>query len=275
MSFAYAGASALDYAPCNYGASRLMFRGPQQAVDGRYCAVLGGTETYGKFVPDPWPALVAEATGARMVNLACVNAGTDVYLNDPAALDIARGAALTVVQITGAANLTNRFYSVHPRRNDRFLVASPRLREICPGVDFTDVHFTCHLLQVLRDTAPDGFAIVVAELQETWLARMTDLIDRIGGPVLLLWMGDGAPPEEATELSGRDPLFVTAAMVETIRARAAGYVEVVASRTARAEGVEAMAFAPLERPAAESVPGPRAHREVAEAVTDAIVRVVR
>ena len=51
-------------------------------------------------------------------------AGTD-DLRDSPALAVAR---LTVLQVTGAQNMSNRFYSVHPRRNDRFLKASPLLR---------------------------------------------------------------------------------------------------------------------------------------------------
>ena len=274
MSFAYAGAGALDYAPCTYGASRMLFRGPGQSTAGRYCAVFGGTETYGKFVPDPWPALVAEATGARMINLGCVNGGPDVYLNDPAIMEIARGAALTVVQIGGAANLTNRLYSVHPRRNDRFLCAAPWLRTLYPEVDFTEFHFTRHMLQALRAVSTDRFDVVAAELAETWTARMKELLDRIRGPVLLLWIGDHAPPVEATHGDGRDPFPITETMVRALRTRASGYVEAVISDGARIEGVEAMAFAAIDRIAAAEVPGPRAHREVAGAITEILMRLM-
>ena len=65
-----------------------------------------------------------------MVNLGCLNAGPDVYLNDPEILRIASKADVTVLQVVGAANLTNRFYTVHPRRNDRFLHASPWLQTV-------------------------------------------------------------------------------------------------------------------------------------------------
>ena len=80
MSFAYAGAGALDYAPYGYGASRVLFRGPRVSQDRPYLAAIGGTEAYGKFVPAPWPALVAEGTGMATANLGFVNAGPDLYL---------------------------------------------------------------------------------------------------------------------------------------------------------------------------------------------------
>ena len=78
MAFAYQGDGALDYYPCRYGSSKLLFRGPRRSLDTAFCAVLGGTEAYGKFVPQPFPDLVEAATGVRMVNLGCMNAGVDV-----------------------------------------------------------------------------------------------------------------------------------------------------------------------------------------------------
>ena len=275
MSFAYAGAAALEYAPCSYGASKLLFRGPRAATDGHYCAVLGGTEAYGRFIPDPWPALVAQETGEGMVNLGALNAGPDLYLGDPAILDVARGAAVTVLQIPGAANLSNRLYTVHPRRNDRFTGASAWLRTLYRDVDFTEIHFTRHLLRTLHDASAERFAVVAEELREAWTARMTTLIAALGGRVILLWMGEQAPPAEMRIDAGRDPWMVTASMVGAVASGARSYLEVIASDAARAEGVEAMAFSDLERTAAGEVPGPRAHREVARAVAERLRETAR
>ena len=50
MAYVYPGAGAPEDAACRYGASRLLFRGPQRDVRGPYCVVLGGTETYGRYV---------------------------------------------------------------------------------------------------------------------------------------------------------------------------------------------------------------------------------
>jgi hypothetical protein len=267
MAYAYPGEGALDYFPCRYGKSKLLFRGPRRDLDRAYCAVLGGTETYGKFVPAPYPALVEEATGWRMVNLGCVNAGPDVFLNEPAVLEVASHARLTIVQILGAQNMSNRFYAVHPRRNDRFLIAAPVLRSMFREVDFTEFHFTRHMLQTLQAVAPDRFEVVAEELRAAWVARMKTLLARLPGRVLLLWLADHAPvaPGGAAEL-GRDPILVDAEMIAAIKAEAADYLEVISSAEARAEGVEGMAFAPLERPAAAEVPGPAVHREVAAAL---------
>ena len=198
MAFVYSGAGSLDYSPCRYGMSKLIFRGPKQALDWPYTVVLGGTETYGKFVAQPYPSVLAQKTGRLVVNLGYVNAGPDAYLNDPGTLAIAAGSEVAIVQLIGAANVSNRFYTVHPRRNDRFVMATPWLRALFPEVDFTEFHFTGHLVQTLHHVSPKRFALVAAELRAVWLDRMRRLLGRLSGKVVLLWMADQPPPPRRT-----------------------------------------------------------------------------
>ena len=86
-----------------------MFRGPKRSLDGSFVAVLGGTETYGKFIADPYPALLEPLLGTTVINFGCVNAGADVFINDQTSLKACADAAVTVIQMTGAQNLSNRF----------------------------------------------------------------------------------------------------------------------------------------------------------------------
>jgi hypothetical protein len=272
MAYAYAGEGSLDYFPCHYGGSRLLFRGPQRDLTIPYVVALGGTETYGKFIPRPWPDLAEAATGWRMVNLGCVNAGPDAWLSDPAVMRVASGARAAVVQVTGAANLSNRHYAVHPRRNDRFVRAHAPLRVLYPEVDFTNFHFTRHLLRTLHEVSPSRFATLADDLRGAWVARMRALIGAVGVPVVLLWMGRNPPPPKGL-LSGLDPFLVDAPMIRALKPAVAGYVEVAISPAAQAEGLEGMAFAEMDRHAAEGLPGPSAHAEVAAALAPALERL--
>ena len=58
MTYDARGQGALDYLPCRYGVSRLLFRGPKSKLDHPYLAFIGGTETYGRFIADPFVHLV-------------------------------------------------------------------------------------------------------------------------------------------------------------------------------------------------------------------------
>ena len=274
MAYAFPGEGSLDYYPCRYGTSRLLFRGPRRSLDRPYIAFLGGTETYGKYVPDPYPDLVEDAVGFAAINLACVNAGVDVYLGEPDVIDIARKAEAVVVQIMGAGNLSNRYYSVHPRRNDRFIGATPLLRSLFPQVDFTEFNFTRHMLTTLQATSKDRFAVLADELRATWLQRMTQLLAQLPQRTVLLWLADQRPPERRG-LIGSDPVLVDAAMLAQLRPLAQGYVEVLVPPDARNGGLDGMAFTALDAPAAALLPGPGVHRDVAQLLAQALEPVLQ
>ena len=203
MAFQRPGGSGLDYQLCRYGQSRLLFRGPRAKLAPPYTLFLGGTETFGRFVPEPFPALLAGRLGIAAVNMGCVNAGLDAYAGDATVLAAAARAETTVIQAIGAHNLSNRFYSVHPRRNDRFTVAQAPLRDLYPEEDFTDYAFTQHLLGALQRRCPRRFARVVEELQSVWRARMSQILAETRGRAVLLWIADAPPPTPAVDTASR------------------------------------------------------------------------
>lgn len=269
MKIGQVGAGALDYFPCRYGMSRAVFRGPQRDLSGDYIAMLGGSQTFGSYVEAPFPTLVEEATGHLVVNLGGRNAGPELYLSDPAALRVASGARLAVVQITGAEGVSNQFFTVHGRRNDRFIAASPALTALFPEVDVTDIHFTRHLLLVLQAAGRDRFAGVVAHLKATWLGRMTQLLAHLPARRVLLWMAEGAVPVHASEPSAA-PMFIDRAMIDALLPRVTRLVEASPSADARAEGLCRMQFPEAEQATARLMPGTTAHREVARALVPVV-----
>ena len=273
MAYAYPGDGALDYLPCRYGRSRLLFRGPRRDLSGRYVAVLGGIETYGRYVPVPYPALVEQALGLTVVNLGCPNAGPDAWLSDPAVMEVVAQAAVTVVQVPAASDLTNRLYGVHPRRNDRFVKASAVLQTVYRGVDFTDFAFTRHMLRALFAAGPERFAVVADELRAAWLSRMGLLMERVPGRKVLLWMADHAPGPRV-DAPGAEPLLVDDEMVRAVAAVADGLAVAVPSAAARACGTAGMVFPAMAEPAARGLPGVAVHAEVAAVLTGVLRDVV-
>lgn len=266
MTYERLSGAELDYAPCRYGTSKLLFRGPRAALRDDYVAFLGSTETYGKFIDTPYPALTGRALGVASLNLGCVNAGIDTFHDDPTVQELCRGARACVVQVMGAHKLSNRLYTVHPRRNDRFLAASTLLRRLYPEADFADIHFTRHLLAMLRDTDEDRFEPIVEELQAAWISRMASLVERLRVPIVLLWVSAHAPEAPSLAPEDPDPLFVTRRMLDEVAARAAGIVEVQAAASEGGEPAEGMVWSELERPAALELPGPRVHARIAAAL---------
>jgi len=258
--------SALEYDLCRYGASRVMFRGPRRPLDGDYVAVIGGSQAYGKYVEVPFVDALEAQIGEPVVNLGVMQAGLTLIADDPAIIPVASNARMTILQVLGAQNMSNRFYSVHPRRNDRFVSASNTLQRLFPDVDFTEFHFTGHLLTALADTGRPAFQSVISELKTAWVSRMEMIVKSIPGDTVLLWMA-GRCPEDPSDLTNPlDPHFVDRDMLETVSYKSAGIVEVVADNLARSEGVTGKVFLDHEKQAAEAMPGPLYHSQVATAL---------
>ncbi|MDW3224603.1 MAG: DUF6473 family protein [Paracoccaceae bacterium] len=267
MAYDVLGAGALDYAPCHYGNSKLLFRGPPRRLDAPYVAFLGGTATYGKFIKCPFPALIESDLGVNCINFGISNAGIDVLLNDHTINEVTDAAVVTVFQVIGAQNLSNRFYTVHPRRNDRFVSASTLLKTIYPEVDFAEFHFNKHMLSCLFQVSPERFSAVRNELQNAWSARMRLLLQQTSGKKVLLWFADHAPVAGGSlgldPAKAKTPLFVTREMLDALTASVTSVLEVVATPEAIAAGKDGMVFNQMEAMAASEVLGPKAHGEVA------------
>lgn len=249
---------------CTYGVSRVAFRGPNRPTTGRYVVFLGGSQTFARYVPNPFPDMIETEIGEVCVNLGCHSAGPDVFLHDTAVQALCHDAALTVIQVMGAANLSNRFYKVHPRRNDRFIAPEAALKALYPEVDFTEFAFVGHLLAKLVAVDPVRFEQVRKVLQVTWVRRMKALIGKATAPVVLLWFAPRAPDAERARVASpaNEPLFVNRAMFESLRPHVAHSVEVVA----RCGDTAGMVHAPLELLAAQDTLGVVAHKMAAKAL---------
>lgn len=260
----------LSYSPCRYGNSRMLFRGPRKRLDAPYLAFIGGTETYGKFIEKPFPSLVEKAMRQTCVNLGCVNGGIDAFVTDPTVMEVCREADLTVIQVMGANYLSNRFYSVHPRRNDRFLRASTVLQAIYHDVDFSEFSFTRHMLGTLHTKSLNRFETVVNELREAWMARMRNMLGQIGERSVLLWfsedeMTDDHWADRSNQLQV-DPLFITASMIDELRPLVKDVVVANPSEVAVSQGTRGMFFPKSQDKAASEMLGVDCHVEAAGAL---------
>lgn len=258
--------AGLDYYPCYYGGSKIVFRGPAVPLDAPYTAVIGGSEVFGKFVEDPFTDQLAERTGRRVVNLGVMNAGLDAFVLDEGLLRVLARAEIVVVQATGAHNISNRFYTVHPRRNDRFLKASRLLTDLYRDVDFSDFSFTRHMLITLRRTCPDRFKRLQAEVSSAWGARMRLLLDRIPGKRILLHIEDGKDRG-----LGPEPVFVTVEMLTDLEGAFDSVVQCDVTGDAREARLDDMVFVDTERETALWMLSTDAHERIAVA----LARVVR
>ena len=197
--------------------------------------------------------------------------GIDAIIKDQSVRNLCNKSKTTVIQTMGAQNMSNRFYSVHPRRNDRFLKASPLLQTIYREVDFTDFSFTRHLLMALKSLSQEKFEIVEAELRAAWVARMEHLLKSIAGPKVILWLRDARRPEyRESPALGADPLYVSEEMIDAIRGMVMDVVAVDITEDLAPDTTLGMLYPSREVSAAQSLPGPMFHAFVAEELAKAL-----
>ncbi len=267
MSVLRQSARALDYAACNYGTSRLLFRGPQRQLDGKYVVCLGSTETFGEFVNEPYPTLLEDALERPCANMGLREAGIEAFLSSPGLLDLTAGARVTIIQAMGAVNMSNRLYTVDPRRNQRFIRASKRLKALYPEINFREFELTGHMFNTLARTCLERLQDVRRELQASWVARMRELMAHVGGHTIVLWLSDHAPySRETGGTICRDPVLVDRAMLNALRACGAEIVEVVVTPEESEAALDEMTFSPTDRHLAAQMLGPIGHRRAAEAL---------
>lgn len=272
MSYHALSPGGLDYLPCRYGNSKVLFRGPRRSLDAPFIAFFGGTTTYGKFIQTPFSDILDAQLNATCINFGSVNGGVDVFATDPFLREVTAKAAATVIQITSPRNMSNRFYRVHPRRNDRFVDASAILRAIYRDVDFAEFNFTNHMLERLITLSPERFEPVVEELRAAWIARMRLVLSQIPGKSVLLWASDATPEDTADDMES-EPAFVSPAMIKEVLPLATEYVEVIASDEARAAGTDGMMLGELDVPAASKMMGPMMHKEIASALKPVLAKL--
>lgn len=115
-----------------------------------------------------------------------------------------------IVEVVGADRMSNPFYRVHPRRNDRLIAPTEALVKLYPEVDFVDFAFVGEMLAPLEAICPARFAEIAKALRRTWLERMLALVDALKGRAVI---------DRTTQGSAR---FVTHRMVDRVAVRAAG-----------------------------------------------------
>jgi hypothetical protein len=113
---------------------------------------------------------VTERSIMRLLSPAALIEGVDHRLARLAAqAGSGAGFAMTLPPL---ANLSNGYFRVHPRRNDRLVSISPALRALFPGVDFMRFDFTGHLMSTLAQTDAQAFARLEGHLSTLWAERL-------------------------------------------------------------------------------------------------------
>lgn len=258
----------IDYETYRYGRSNQRFRGPQPDLKKPYIAFVGGSETYGKFVPDPFPAILERRLSTTCANWGTPGAGPVFFLADPVVLEACSCARICVITVMGAVGMTNRLYTVFKRRNARVRSVSETLRALYPEMELGDFRFAHNMLRKMHAENPNNFKVIEIELRQAWVARMRELLESIETTRVLVWMSARAPEEDpgATDRHGfvTSPAFVNRQMLEDVAPMADVLVEYVPAPGIAEMANDGRVFEHQEADAAMRHPGATMHAQVAD-----------
>ncbi|MEM1163383.1 MAG: DUF6473 family protein [Pseudomonadota bacterium] len=270
-----------DYKLYRFGRSRQVFRGPQPDLRGKYVSFLGGSSTFGRYVDVPYSQIIGQELSITALNLGSEGAGPGFFLSDPEVLRTASSSTVCVVHAMCATALSNRMFSVRPRRNRRIHAVSDLLIGIYPEVDFHRFSFVNALLRHLEAIDDNRFKLVMNEMKNAWIGRTQTLLSSLECKTVLLWFSQRAPedPEHDPEDPANYPHCVDRAMIDAVKGAADGYVECVTSvglpQDLTVDG-NAVLFKPSGEPINHnnSFPSPHMHQAAAELLIPEIRRVL-
>ena len=199
------------------------FRGPRVTGE-KFVVCVGAAQTFGRFVVAPYPMLISRALGIEVLNLGRGGAGPTFPLSNPLLLEHINRARVAIVQV----------FSGRSQSNSLFQTVNHGMR----GINRTDGRlvsasdFYTWLLQQDEQLARK----IVAETRVNYVRAMTDLLNAIATPKVLLWFSVRTPEYQeqwslpAHRLLGEFPQLVNRGMVNQLRDRCNVYVECVSRR---------------------------------------------
>jgi hypothetical protein len=249
----------------------LFIRGPRpgQLDKGGYFVALGAAQTFGRFCPQPFPALLAQRLGLPVLNISHGGAGPAFFCKDNARLiDYLNEARFVVVQVmSGRSDSSSLFESegvgYFRRRSD-------------------GAHLGCDeaFSALMRSRPPALLARIVEETRASWCDSYHRLMSQIAVPKVLLWLSTRTPDyrqgrRSLSELFGAFPQLVNARMVAQVGRHCDHYIECVTRRGLpqplfdRFTGARATVLDPwTSEPWTENwyYPSPEMHQDAAEAL---------
>jgi hypothetical protein len=213
----------IDYQLYEIPGVRGSFRGP--AVQGAdYIACLGAAQTFGRFVQKPFPRLISDALGIETLNLGRGGASPTFPLSNRALLGTINRARLVIVQVFSGRSQSNSLFQVVGHGMSG--------KNLANGADTSADQFYAWLLEQDKALARK----IVDETRENYVQSMTQLLEAITKPKILLWFSVRQPDyqEELTmplkRLWAEFPQLVNRSMMERLRSRCDLYLECVSRR---------------------------------------------
>jgi hypothetical protein len=239
------------------------FRGPlDRGPDA--IAWLGAAQTFGRYVADPFPAIVGNRLALGTMNLGGAGTTPEYFLRQPILLDEVNRCPVAVIQVMSARGIDNSLFRSTEGRVD--------------GVR-SDTGMPTESLHLINDLLAQGKSNeahrLVRETQNAWVQKMGMLFEAVRCRTILLYISFREPPPEFIvndEMVKKGfPQLISLKMVRDITPLADQFVSVV-SRAGIPQVIrdEDGKIARTN----EYYPSPEMHRLAADELTPVVKRLI-
>ena len=202
-------------------------RGPKVDLERPYFSCIGAAQTFGRFVQEPYPTLLARTLDAQALNLGFSGVGPSFFLGRPKFFDFINNGKFCIVQMLSGRSISNSVFEVSPanqglsrrkdvnaRQNDRFLLAQHAYEEY------------------LRTASQEELQALREEIRQRYVELMKELLAKIKIPKVLLYFSRRAPnyAEGFSTIHaywGDLPHFVNGAVVASLKEEALEHGSIV------------------------------------------------
>lgn len=220
----------LDYKYAQLSGTETLFRGPiPEDLSGGFITCLGGAHTLGRFVEQPYPALLQKQLGIPVLNLGHGGGKPEFYLQSAGVLEIINRSKCAVIQVMSARGSPNRYLKPTSHSHNIMRIAKDIPAHKNPA--FVDAAYRI----LLKQLAPEKVQEAISETRAAWLQEMGKLLERITVPKLLLWFSVRTPAyvegfNELDALLGEYPQLVNEDMIKALRVKAQTYIQCVSNQ---------------------------------------------
>jgi hypothetical protein len=179
----------------------------------RAICCIGAAQTFGRFVPAPYPSQLGRLLGRPVLNLGVSGAGPEFYLGRPPLMALLAQAGIAVVQVMSGRSVSAGVFRALDNNGLLQFLEGPRKGEKMLAQPA--------YAALRREYGEAAFRQQVQAAQARWVELYRELAASLTGRKLLLWISADEPGRnvrlEHSPL-GAFPHLVTAAMLEEVGA---------------------------------------------------------
>jgi len=196
----------------------LFLRGPKQEnlIKNEYITCLGAAQTFGRFVENPYPSLIAKKFNIGVINLGISGAGPSFFSRDPNIIKKINNGKFVIIQAMAARSCSNRYFKSE--------IGTNSLTRLKDGVKGSSGKFYGDLI-IQKDYLLLSEIIYDCKLQ--WIKDHLYLFSLIKVPIVLLWFSTRSPKKEHKSINSifnSFPQMVDNDMISILRPNVNKYI---------------------------------------------------